>query len=102
MAASSLTRTAITPRSPTSPACRWCRTTSEIGTPAAPLEIPVTQWRTNLYGRIFLDQNGDNASQPDEPGLPLVPYNIRDRNACCSAGDSRDAVAHQSLWPHLP
>jgi hypothetical protein len=54
--------------------------TDTIGTPAAPLEIPVTQWRTNLYGRIFLDRNGDNASQPDEPGLPLVPYNIRYRD----------------------
>src|SRR5262249_16213105 len=44
------------------------------------VEIPVTQWRTNLYGRIFLDQNGDNVSQDKEPGLPLVPYNIRYRD----------------------
>ncbi len=44
------------------------------------MEIPVTQWRTNLYGRVFLDQNGDGVSQPDEPGLPLVPYNIRMRD----------------------
>jgi hypothetical protein len=29
-----------------------------IGSAGAPLEIAVTQWRTNLYGRIFLDQNG--------------------------------------------
>jgi hypothetical protein len=51
-----------------------------VGTPAAPVEIAVTQWRTNLYGRIFLDQNGDGVSQPEEPGLPLVPYNIRYRD----------------------
>jgi hypothetical protein len=51
-----------------------------IGTPDKPLEIAVTQGRTNLYGRIFLDQNGDGVSQPDEPGLPLVPYNIRYRD----------------------
>jgi Bacterial cadherin-like domain len=51
-----------------------------IGTPEHPLEIAVTQWRTNLYGRIFLDQNNDNVSQPTEPGLPLVPYNIRYRD----------------------
>ena len=44
------------------------------------MRSPVTQWRTNLYGRIFLDQNGDGVSQADEPGLPLVPYNIRYRD----------------------
>jgi hypothetical protein len=44
-------------------------------------EIAVTQWRANLYGRIFLDQNNDGVSQDDEePGLPLVPYNIRYRD----------------------
>ncbi len=43
-------------------------------------EIPVTQWRANLYGRIFLDQNNDGVSQESEPGLPLAPYNIRYRD----------------------
>src|SRR5262249_50807000 len=38
-----------------------------IGTPEQPMEIAITQWRTNLYGRIFLDQNGDNLSQTEEP-----------------------------------
>jgi hypothetical protein len=52
----------------------------QIGSPAQPLEIPVTQWRTNLYGRVFIDRNGDNVSQEDEPGLPLVPYNLRARD----------------------
>ena len=51
-----------------------------IGTSDHPLEIAVTQWRTNLYGRIFLDQNNDNVSQKEEPGLPLVPFNIRYRD----------------------
>ncbi|HQR71125.1 MAG TPA: Ig-like domain-containing protein [Burkholderiaceae bacterium] len=44
------------------------------------LEIPVMQWRTNLYGRVFIDTNGDGVSQDTEPGLPLVPYNIRMRD----------------------
>ena len=39
-----------------------------IDQPVVNVEIPVTQWRTNLAGRIFLDQNGDNASQESEPG----------------------------------
>ena len=34
----------------------------------------------NLYGRIFLDQDEDGVSDDDEPGLPLVPYNIRYRD----------------------
>ena len=52
------------------------------------MEVPVTQWRTNLYGRVFIDKHGaggpntppDGVSQDDEPGLPLVPYNIRMRD----------------------
>lgn len=44
------------------------------------VDFPVTQWRTNLYTRTFLDQNGDGVSQPEEPGLPLVATNIRYRD----------------------
>src|SRR5206468_12767968 len=44
------------------------------------LVFPVTQWRTNLYTRTFIDTNGDGVSQPDEPGLPLVATNIRYRD----------------------
>ncbi len=43
-------------------------------------EFPVTQWRTNLYTRTFIDTNGDGVSQASEPGLPLVPTNIRYRD----------------------
>ena len=42
--------------------------------------FPVTQWRTNMYTRTFLDQNGDGVSQAAEPGLPLVATNIRYRD----------------------
>ncbi len=51
------------------------------------VEIPVTQWRANLYTRTFLDVGdgtagsvGDGVSQPNEPGLPLVATNIRYRD----------------------
>jgi len=50
------------------------------------LVFPVTQWRTNLYTRTFLDVGvgttgaGDGVSQPNEPGLPLVATNIRYRD----------------------
>ena len=43
-------------------------------------EFPVTQWRTNLYTRTYIDTNGDGVSQASEPGLPLVSTNIRYRD----------------------
>jgi hypothetical protein len=44
------------------------------------VDFPVTQWRSNLYTRTYLDQNGDGVSQDSEPGLPLVATNIRYRD----------------------
>lgn len=42
--------------------------------------FPVTQWRTNLFTRTFIDQNGDGVSQDNEPGLALVNTNIHYRD----------------------
>ncbi|MFL6605493.1 MAG: Ig-like domain-containing protein [Steroidobacteraceae bacterium] len=45
------------------------------------VDFPVTQWRSNLYTRTYLDANGDGVSQDDtESGLPLVSTNIRYRD----------------------
>jgi len=62
--------------------------TSGAGSSAGnPIVFPVTQWRTNLSTRTFLDTGdgtagsaGDGVSQADEPGLPLVSTNIRYRD----------------------
>jgi hypothetical protein len=43
-------------------------------------DFPVTQWRTNLSTRTFIDTNGDGVSQDEEPGLALVSTNIRYRD----------------------
>ncbi len=43
-------------------------------------DFPVTQWRTNLSTRTFIDANGDGVSQDGEPGLALVSTNIRYRD----------------------
>lgn len=69
---------------------------------AAPLEIPVTQWRTNLYGRVFLDQNGDGVSQEDEPGLPLVPYNIRYRDGSYVGFNNTDMAGYAGFNEVFP
>lgn len=42
--------------------------------------FPVTQWRTNLFTRTFIDTNGDGVSQDNEPGLALVNTNIHYRD----------------------
>jgi len=42
--------------------------------------FPVTQWRTDMYTRTFIDSNGDGVSQDGEAGLPLVATNIRYRD----------------------
>lgn len=69
---------------------------------ATPLEIPVTQWRTNLYGRVFLDQNGDGVSQDTEPGLPLVPYNIRYRDGSYMGFNNTDMSGYAGFNEVFP
>lgn len=73
-----------------------------IGTPQQPLEIPVTQWRTNLYGRIFLDQNGDGVSQAGEPGLPLVPFNVRYRDGSYFGFNNTDMAGYAGFNEIFP
>ena len=53
-------------------------------------EIAVHQWKNNLYTRTFLDTNGDGVSQDNEPGLALVPTNIRFRDGSISNLNSTD------------
>ncbi len=73
-----------------------------IGTPQQPMEIPVTEWRQNLYGRVFLDQNGDGVSQDSEPGLPLVPYNIRARDGSYFGFNSTDFAGYAGFNEVFP
>ena len=45
-----------------------------------PKEFPVTQWRTNLYTRTYIDTDGNGVSDDSKPGLALVNTNIRYRD----------------------
>lgn len=47
-------------------------------------DIAVLQWQTNLYTRTFLDLVGDGVSRDTDPGLALVPTNIRFRDGSFS------------------
>ena len=54
--------------------------TVTIDNDTTPKVFPVTQWRTNLFTRTFIDSNGDGVSQDTESGLALVNTNIRYRD----------------------
>ncbi|KFX29753.1 Ig-like domain-containing protein [Ralstonia solanacearum] len=53
-------------------------TTMDVG------DIAVLQWHTNLYTRTFLDLVGDGVSRDSDPGLAMVPTNIRFRDGSIS------------------
>jgi hypothetical protein len=53
-------------------------------------DVAMQQWRTNLYNRTFIDLNGDGVSQDNEPGLPLVPVNVRYRDGSYSNFNNTD------------
>ncbi|NML44464.1 hypothetical protein HHL11_11930 [Ramlibacter sp. G-1-2-2] len=43
-------------------------------------KFPVTQWRSNLYTRTYIDTDGSGVSSDAKPGLALVNTNIRYRD----------------------
>jgi hypothetical protein len=59
-------------------------------------DIPQQQWHTNLATRTFFDVNGDGVSNMDsqgnttEPGLSLVPTNVRFRDGSYSNFNNTD------------
>jgi hypothetical protein len=52
--------------------------------------VPVQQWHTNIYTRSYFDTNGDGVSQDSEPGLTLLPTNIRFRDGSYSNFNNTD------------
>jgi hypothetical protein len=54
------------------------------------MEIPVQQWHTNIYTSTFFDTNGNGVRDTDEPGLSLVPTNIRYRDGSYSNFNNTD------------
>jgi hypothetical protein len=54
--------------------------TVQIGAGTTNWKFPVTQWRTNLYTRTYIDTDGSGVSDDSKPGLALVNTNIRYRD----------------------
>ena len=66
--------------------------------------FPVTQWRTNLYTRTFVDGNGDGVSQDSELGLALVNTNIRYRDGSFAFFNNTDLngyAAWNEVFPFM-
>ena len=53
-------------------------------------DIAMNQWQANIYTSTFFDQNGDGVRQDTEPGLTLVPTNIRFRDGSFSNFNNTD------------
>jgi hypothetical protein len=53
-------------------------------------QIATNQWQANIYTSTFFDQNGDGVRQDSEPGLALVPTNIRFRDGSFSNFNNTD------------
>ncbi len=59
-------------------------------------QIAINQWQANIYTTTFFDQNGDGVrnvdaqGNPTEPGLTLVPTNIRFRDGSFSNFNNTD------------
>ena len=54
------------------------------------MEIPVQQWHTNIYTSSFFDLNGNGVRDNNEPGLTLLPTNIRFRDGSYSNFNNTD------------
>jgi hypothetical protein len=69
-----------------------------LSTPVGPLsggttdmgQIAMNQWQANIYTQTFFDLNGDGVRQDTEPGLALVPTNIRFRDGSYSNFNNTD------------
>ena len=65
-------------------------------------DISVLQWHTNLYTRTFMDLNGSGVSQASDPGLALVPTNIRFRDGSYSNFNNTDMNGYASFNEVFP
>jgi len=65
-------------------------------------DIPMQHWRTNVYTRTFDDLNGDGVSQATEPGLSLVPTNIRFRDGSIGFFNNTDLNGYASFNEVFP
>jgi len=66
------------------------------------MEIPVQQWHTNIYTASYFDNNGNGVRDADEPGLSLVPTNIRFRDGSYSNFNNTDLAGNAGFNEIFP
>ena len=71
-------------------------TTMDVG------DIAVLQWHTNLYTRTFFDLTGDGVSRDTDPGLAMVPMNVRFRDGSISNLGATDMNGYMSFNEVFP
>src|SRR5438874_7063407 len=65
-------------------------------------EIALNQWQANIYTSTFFDRNGNGVQDANEPGLTLVPTNIRFRDGSYSNFNNTDlagAAGFNEVFP---
>ncbi|MGF6601859.1 hypothetical protein P3T23_006610 [Paraburkholderia sp. GAS448] len=65
-------------------------------------DIPIQQWRTNLYTRTFMDIHGDGVSHGDDPGVPFAATNVRFRDGSISNFNTTDLNGFASFNEIFP
>ncbi|NPT60323.1 hypothetical protein GNZ13_38650 [Paraburkholderia sp. 5N] len=65
-------------------------------------DLSVLQWHTNLYTRTFMDLHGTGVSTPDDPGVPLVPTNVRFRDGSYSNFNNTDPNGYATFNEVFP
>jgi len=65
-------------------------------------QIAMNQWQANIYTKSFIDLNGDGVAQDNEPGLTLVPTNIRFRDGSYSNFNNTDLAGNAGFNEVFP
>ena len=65
-------------------------------------QIAMNQWQANIYTTTFFDQNGNGVRDNNEPGLTLVPTNIRFRDGSFSNFNNTDLNGYASFNEEFP
>jgi hypothetical protein len=71
-------------------------TTTDMG------QIATNQWQANIYTKSFFDQNGNGIQDSTEPGLTLVPTNIRFRDGSYSNFNNTDLAGNAGFNEIFP
>jgi hypothetical protein len=65
-------------------------------------QIATNQWQANIYTKSFIDLNGNGIQDTNEPGLTLLPTNIRFRDGSYSNFNNTDLAGNAGFNEIFP